>query len=491
MMPFFTNRPLKKDKTPCWFAGLHVTACCRRLEAALIGIHGYGTDCLVEIGHGLAIDLPPEFRLDIETAAHQDRDNAHGKKGHGKGLSQHGRDAAPFLQTCAAENVLQAPSLKTRAALLAIQEETIRELLTSGGVAPSELLAIGVHDPGLWSADIPADTFPETYNDKDVDSSPRIGDISYSRKKFRDNKPGSTFYAPLSDTAGLAARTGHNVLEALPVTDLSTGGQGGPLFPLAYWAILHSNERHRLLLDLGQDTRITFLPNSLHGNKSQIGYGFAGACGSLIDPIVQALTSNEQKHDDGGRLSVQGTLLPELQESLARWGEQNASTLPLHWSPFSGVFGAEQAKSILEAARRKNWPLRDVLCTVVEAIACRIARALRVQFGPILAGSEVLLAGGGRRHGDLVRKLKRELAGTKFLPLESLKVNPETLDASALAVLTSLTINQVPGNLPHLTGAETDRVLGRLIPGSPQNWQKLIRAMSEAQPTMRTLRGTF
>ena len=449
-----------------------MTSGCRRLEAALVGIQSFGTDTQIEMGYGLAFDLPDSIRHDYY-AKWQSNFGKRSTGGKDNGMSKTGKDAAlPSLKG-------MTPRLKTRGALLDIQEETIRELLTIANVAPSELLAVGVYDSGVW--------FVDDFPDMDVAKSPRIGDLENQVRVLQGMKP--VFCEPLSDTIGLATRTGYNVLDAFPAMDLATGGQGGPFLPLPYWAMLHSGERHRLLLDLGQEARITFLPNSSSGHKSQIGYGSAGACGSLIDPIVQALTEGEQRHDDGGRLAVQGEKLPELREFLAKMEEFDVPATPSHWSPLAPLLAAKQVNAIFEQVRLKNWSLRDVLCTVVDAIACRVARAVRMQFGPMLADAELLVMGDGRLHGILMKKLQQELGCDKFILLEDLDYNPNLLDASAIAVLTSFAVNQIPGNLSHLTGAETNRVLGRFIPGSPQNWQKLVQIMATIKPAVRSLRS--
>ena len=452
-----------------------MTSCCKRLEAALIGIHGSGTDSLVEIGHGLAFDLPETIRQDDFADWQLHSAGKRNKGGNDKEMSISGKDAA--LSTPDG----MSPRLRTatRKLLADIQEETVRELLTLANVAPSELYAIGVNDPGLW--------FVEDFPDTEVGRSPRIGDFENPGKALRNIKP--VFCEPLSDTTSLATRTGYNVFDAFPAMDLSVGGQGGPFLPLPCWAMLHSPERHRLLLDLGQEARITFLPNSSSGYKSQIGYGSAGACGSLIDPIVQALTNGEQNHDDGGRLAVQGEKLPELREFLARLEGWDVPATPSHWSPLAPFLAARQVSEMFGQVRLKNWSLRDVLCTVVESVACRIARAVRMQFGPMLADAEWIVTGGGRLHGVLMKKLHQELGCEKPVLPETLGFDPGTLDASAVAVLTSLAVNQIPCNLPHLTGAETDRVLGRVIPGSPQNWQKLVQLMATVKPAVRSLRS--
>jgi len=445
------------------------------LEAALVGIHGSGTDSLVEIGHGLAFDLPESIRQDYLASMHSNFGGKRNNGGNDNGMSKSGKDAAlPSFNG-------MSPRLRTatRKLLADIQAETIRELLTTANVSPLELFAIGVNDPGVWHI--------EDFPDMDVGRSPRIGDFDNQVRALHGVKP--VFCEPLSDTTTLATRTGYNVFDAFPAMDLSVGGQGGPFFPLPYWAMLHSPDRHRLLLDLGQEARITFLPNSSSGYKSQIGYGSAGVCGSLIDPIVQALTNGEQIRDDGGRLAVHGEKLPELRELLARLEGLDVPTTPSLWSPLVPFFAARQMSEIFGHVRLKNQSLRDVLCTVVESVACRIARAVRMQFGPMLADAELIVTGGGRLHGVLMKKLLQELGCEKPVLPENLGFDPDTLDASAIAVLTSLAVNQIPCNLPHLTGAETERMLGRIIPGSPQNWHKLIQLMATVKPAVRSLRS--
>ena len=482
MLSRFFSKSHHNTPTVLWFAGLSMTSCCRRLEAALVGIHGSGTDSLVEIGHGLAFDLPETIRKDY---CANWQPNVGGKRNNGgndnggndNGMSKSGKDAVPP----SLNGMLPRLRTPTRKLLTDIQAETVRELLTLANIAPSELFAIGVNDPGVW--------YVEDFPDMDVNRSPRIGDFENQANTLRSIKP--VFCEPLSDTHTLATRTGYNVFDAFPAMDLSVAGQGGPFLPLPYWAMLHSPERHRLLLDLGQEARITFLPNSSSGYKSQIGYGSAGVCGNLIDPVVQALTNGEQPHDEGGRLAVQGEKLPELREFLARLEGLDVSATPSHWSPLAPSLAARQVSEIFGQVRLKNWSLRDVLCTVVESVACRIARAVRMQFGPMLADAEMIVSGGGRLHGVLMKKLLQELGCEKHVLPENLGFDSDTLDASAIAVLTSLAVNQIPCNLPHLTGAETEHVLGRLIPGSPQNWHNLVQLMATVKPAVRSLRSAI
>ena len=65
----------------------------------------------------------------------------------------------------------------------------------------------------------------------------------------------------------------------------------------------------------------------------------------------------------------------------------------------------------------------------------------------------------------------------KFERLDSVIGDTINLEALVAAILGMFHIDQLPGNLPRLTGATSQRILGRLTPGRPSNWRQLIRAM--------------
>ena len=59
------------------------------------------------------------------------------------------------------------------------------------------------------------------------------------------------------------------------------------------------------------------------------------------------------------------------------------------------------------------------------------------------------------------------------------------------AVLGLLHIDQMPANVPWLSGADCQRILGRVNPGRPSNWRQLIRAMADFQPAPMKLKDAI
>jgi anhydro-N-acetylmuramic acid kinase len=104
----------------------------------------------------------------------------------------------------------------------------------------------------------------------------------------------------------------------------------------------------------------------------------------------------------------------------------------------------------------------DVQRTLCELSARSIADQLR-RFAP--ATGCVLLCGGGARNGLLRERLQ------ELLPELSLRLSDEFglalhhVEAAAFAWLAMRTINNLPGNLPAVTGARRSAVLGGVFRG--------------------------
>ena len=91
----------------------------------------------------------------------------------------------------------------------------------------------------------------------------------------------------------------------------------------------------------------------------------------------------------------------------------------------------------------------------------------------------------------LLRELGRPLPGVPLVPVEESGTESEAIGPACLALLALFHLDQVPANRPEVTGAEVGRVLGRLTPGSPQNWQRLLSEMAEGRPVVRPLRSAL
>ena len=104
---------------------------------------------------------------------------------------------------------------------------------------------------------------------------------------------------------------------------------------------------------------------------------------------------------------------------------------------------------------------------------------------------EIILTGGGQQNGMLLGELVGRLPEISIRRMADFGLASEVLGPASVALMALLHLDQVPANHPAVTGAETCRVLGRLTPGSPQSWQRLMEEFTTARPEVRPLRSAI
>ena len=79
-----------------------------------------------------------------------------------------------------------------------------------------------------------------------------------------------------------------------------------------------------------------------------------------------------------------------------------------------------------------------------------------------------------------------KLVATKML--DELLCEQRFLSASVAAVMAAFFVDQVPSNLPWISNCEVPRILGRIAPGRPACWRRLIEQMADFRPAAMKLR---
>ena len=418
-----------------WFAGVSITVACQRIESAMIGIHGHGSGAPVEIRKTISFDIPRE----ITDSFNELQETLHIQE----------------QQRTAGNNVdIKIPAgLSTHVAreLACIEEEAIQELIGESRLTANDVLAVGVHDPGLHAA------------------------TSHG-----------IYYQGLCDAPYLAEQTGINVVDVFPAQDIAARGNGGPIFPLPAWIFLKSETDDRILLDLGRTARLMFFPKPenafTHQKIRQID---VVPCGSLLDTLVWQLTDGKTAVDTGGRFAVQGCQVPQLMAAL-----RDAMPLSNNWTPMG--LKPERYLKIADKAVQSGLSRQDILCSVSGFIAETVAdRIEKLKKTADLHEPELLIQGSGWQHGLLMNSLSTHLQKRTLIPISQFGIPVDTFDALCTAMLTSLTVDHIPGNLPHLTGSETTKPLGRITPGSIANWHRLLCEMAGTKPANRSLRSAM
>lgn len=339
----------------------------------------------------------------------------------------------------------------TLANQLAIAAATVVQRLASQRADVADrALAIGVYDPGLW-------------------------DLTTGRRAYNG----------LCDAASLADMTGYPVIDGFPARDLAQGGLGGPTLAIPQWMLLRRVDRPAVFVDLGRTVRATFLPAFAPSSANRVLSFDVGPGTSLLDRLAEQLTFGEHPFDPGGKLAVQGRRIPDLVE---HWLNDPYFKRPIpRWHPL-GCRHEQELGETVKMAIASGWSVRDLLCTACHFIAETTARAVRERL-PASEVEEILLAGGGQHNGMLLRGLASRLSGCQLTRVVDLGLADAAIDPAAAALLALLHVDHAPANPMSLTGASSPRVLGRLTPGSPTRWHRLLSEMSAHRPAMMSLRS--
>ncbi|MCG8584349.1 MAG: anhydro-N-acetylmuramic acid kinase, partial [Pirellulales bacterium] len=262
------------------WAGLYVSSGCRRLAAAVVETRGSGLDADVRIAAYQQIDV-----ADALSEAH-----------------------AQFQS--ADTNVRSSELGAFRSQLVDAAAPLIRDVLADANCGTNEVLALAVHDPGVWN----------------VDKSTLRSCIS------------------LCDAGQLASATGLNVIDAFDQRDLAEGGHGGPVLALPTWMLLRDRSAVRVLVDLGRSIRVTYLPSSEAAVHDVLSFD-SGPGMQLLDRLTSQFTEGRNEFDPGGRIAVQGHKIGSLVD---HWLDDRYFKIPPpRWHPL-GV----QCDEALEATVR-------------------------------------------------------------------------------------------------------------------------------------------
>ncbi len=256
------------------------------------------------------------------------------------------------------------------------------------------------------------------------------------------------FSMQFGDASLIAEKTGITTIADFRSRDISAGGQGAPLAPAFHHEFLSDSNKNRAILNIGGIANITHLPKSDSG-KTIIGFD-TGPGNGLIDAWIASNSNNTyDKNGDWGR---SGNILPEILEILLR--DSYFALLPPK-STGKEAFNLDWLKQMLGDKLQNNNP-EDIQATLTELTAISIANSIEVDC------DELFICGGGIHNTYLVKRIQHHLANIKITSTEDLGIHPDWMEAMAFAWLAKQTLEGQTSNLPEVTGAKGERILGAI-----------------------------
>ncbi|CCQ53718.1 MULTISPECIES: anhydro-N-acetylmuramic acid kinase [Crocosphaera] len=256
----------------------------------------------------------------------------------------------------------------------------------------------------------------------------------------------------------IANLTGITTVNNFRVADIAAGGQGAPLVSKIDAYLLSDPEKYRCVQNIGGIGNVTYLPAKKEDNwqKKVMGWD-TGPGNMLIDLAVQKFSNGEKNYDKNGEWAAQGNPYLELIE---KWLKHDFFQQPPPKSTGRELFGADYLEQCWQDAQKYNLSETDFLATITDLTAASIAHNYQ-QFikHPI---DEILLCGGGSLNLYLKKRIQAHFPGsTAVRTTDEVGMNSDFKEAIAFAILAYWRyVSKLPGNLPQVTGAKQERLLG-------------------------------
>lgn len=344
------------------------------------------------------------------------------------------------------------------AALVQIGDGELRFLSSAYLPYPPEVraAALGLHSPGpddLHHASLLANRVAALYAQTTADlleaagtEARHIKAIGAHGQTVRHN-PAAGYTLQLINPALLAELSGITTIADFRSRDIAAGGQGAPLVPAFHDAMLRHPGEHRIVLNLGGIANITDLAPGRPTRGFDTGPG-----NMLLDAWIQ--DQRGLPYDENGAWGASGKASEHLLTRLL--AHPYLTQLPPK-SCGREEFNLAWLQSCLDGSEAAE----DVQASLVELSARSVTDAILTHCGK----PDVLFAcGGGARNPELMAALARNLPDTKVSSTDAAGLDSDSVEAIAFAWLAQRTMHGLTGNLPEVTGARGERVLGAIHP---------------------------
>lgn len=253
----------------------------------------------------------------------------------------------------------------------------------------------------------------------------------------------------IGDPSLLAELTGISVVAQFRQRDMAAGGQGAPLVPAFHQAIFAQDDRCVVTLNLGGIANISVM------QPGQIVRGYdTGPANLLLDGWCQHHTG--AAYDADGRWAASGKCHIELLTRLLAMPYFSAAAPK---STGRESFGMTWLMHELEAMAL-YIAAEDVQATLLALTARTVSAAILREAD----SGELVICGGGANNSALCAAIAEQLPRWQCQRSEAHGYPSQAIEAMAFAWLAMRFVQGLSGNVPEVTGARGERVLGGYFP---------------------------
>jgi anhydro-N-acetylmuramic acid kinase len=273
---------------------------------------------------------------------------------------------------------------------------------------------------------------------------------SHGQTVYHEASGADPFTLQIGDPNVIAAHTGITTAADFRRIDVALGGQGAPLVPAFHSWRFRDPREARVVLNIGGIANITVLAPA----RATTGFD-TGPGNTLLDLWIRR--RRDERFDRNGRWASGGKVSEPL---LAACLDEPFFAAPAPKSTGRELFHAAWLDRRLACVG--ELADADVQATLAELTASTIARAIRADLPQC---REVIVCGGGAHNGDLTQRLQR-LTGARITTTDAYGVAPDWVEGAAFAWLARARLRGLAGNVPSVTGARREAVLGGVYYGA-------------------------
>lgn len=273
---------------------------------------------------------------------------------------------------------------------------------------------------------------------------------SHGQTVYHEPNPHNGFSLQIGDPNRIAQLTGITTVADFRRRDIAAHGQGAPLVPAFHDAIFANSQCPKAIVNIGGIANITIL-----NEKPILGFD-TGPGNTLLDLWHQH--HRQLPYDVDGSWAASGKAHPSL---LKTFLDDDYFSRPPPKSTGKEYFSPAWLDRKLE--RFGDINAEDIQATLCELTAHSIVDAINLY---AQSCQKILVCGGGVHNPVLMTLLQHHLS-MPVVSTSALGVDPDGVEAIAFAWLARQTLNDLPGNVCSVTGAETPVILGGIYTGKP------------------------
>ena len=265
----------------------------------------------------------------------------------------------------------------------------------------------------------------------------------------------------LGEPGPLAARFRCPVVSDFRMNDIALGGSGAPLVPYVDQRLLGRKGEALLAINIGGIANFTALP----GDPSASGRVLGMDCGPgnmLMDGLARRWSKGRETADFDGRLALRGSIDQDLLAWLKAHPYFTETPRP---SAGREQFGDDFLDQVLTEAGTdldNEHAVSALMATLAAFTVWGIADAYRRFVAPSSPVSHVIVSGGGSRNPALMAGLQESFGNIAVTASDSVGLPVDAKEAIAFAILASDRIDRRATNLPSVTGASRQALLGKI-----------------------------